>query len=126
MIEVTDDEVYSSAEFAQYQLILDDHAAYYYAREELIAAKQRAAETALVYPTQKAWYTAYLASPEWQARAVAAKVRAGGRCMLCNSTGPLDTHHRTYERVGDELPEDLVALCRDCHDGYHRWRRSHS
>ena len=27
-----------------------------------------------------------------------------------------------YERVGHELPEDLTALCSDCHRAYHLWR----
>lgn len=28
----------------------------------------------------------------------------------------LEVHHRTYERLGNERPEDLVALCWCCHD----------
>lgn len=27
----------------------------------------------------------------------------------------LDVHHLTYERLGNELPEDLVVLCARCH-----------
>lgn len=27
----------------------------------------------------------------------------------------LDVHHRTYERLGNESPDDLTVLCRDCH-----------
>lgn len=29
----------------------------------------------------------------------------------------LEIHHKTYERLGHELDEDLVALCWTCHDG---------
>ncbi len=41
-------------------------------------------------------YLTYLASPAWQAKATAAKVRAGWRCQVCNthrSQAPLDAHH---------------------------------
>jgi len=43
------------------------------------------------------------------------KSRAGGRCQVCNSPDGLEAHHRTYERLGDELPGDLTCLCRKCH-----------
>lgn len=29
----------------------------------------------------------------------------------------LEIHHKTYERIGQERDEDLVALCWSCHDG---------
>ena len=28
-------------------------------------------------------------------------------------------HHRSYERLGAELPADLIALCAACHRGAH-------
>ena len=28
-------------------------------------------------------------------------------------------HHRTYDNLGDEEPEDLVVLCRKCHATFH-------
>ncbi|MGH2369964.1 MAG: hypothetical protein ACRDI2_17430 [Chloroflexota bacterium] len=31
-----------------------------------------------------------------------------------------EVHHLTYERLGDELPEDLAALCAPCHRGAHK------
>lgn len=61
-------------------------------------------------------YRDYLASDEWHVKADAAKERAGRRCQVCNSQGPLDCHHRTYERIGDEHPDDLTVLCRPCHE----------
>lgn len=68
-------------------------------------------------------YDAYLRSPEWQARAERALERAGRRCQLCNApqtARPLSVHHRTYERIGHELDEDLFVLCRSCHHKVHR------
>lgn len=44
---------------------------------------------------------------------------SGGRCRLCNEGGldvVLTMHHRTYERLGAELPDDLTCLCGVCHD----------
>lgn len=67
-------------------------------------------------------YKEYLLTPEWKAKANAAKERAGHRCQLCNAEGNngfLHAHHRTYERLGEELPEDIIVLCKDCHAKFH-------
>ena len=66
-------------------------------------------------------YKAYIRSKEWKKKAEAAKVRAGNRCQLCNrpcSEVQLEAHHRTYERLGNELPGDITVLCRDCHQAH--------
>jgi hypothetical protein len=48
----------------------------------------------------------------------------GHRCQVCNrGLGTLDVHHRTYERRGQELDEDLTVLCRACHGIFHEQRR---
>jgi len=63
-------------------------------------------------------YHKYINSSEWRAKADAAKQRVGFRCQVCNrpsSEVQLDAHHRTYERLGNELPGDITVLCRDCH-----------
>jgi hypothetical protein len=38
-------------------------------------------------------------------------------CYCCNEWYgfKLDLHHRSYERLGAELPSDLVKLCKFCH-----------
>jgi hypothetical protein len=64
-------------------------------------------------------YTDYLQTDAWKERARAAKDRAGWRCAVCPSGVNLEAHHRTYERVGCELPEDLVVLCGWCHRRHH-------
>jgi hypothetical protein len=121
MNDVTADEVYSSIEYRQYQLILDDEVAFYYAEAEIIEARRRRLEPPEPPPYEE-WYRQYLQTVEWRQRADATKARFGRRCALCNAEGTLEAHHRTYERVGNELPDDLTALCADCHAGYHRWR----
>ncbi len=66
-------------------------------------------------------YEEYLRTSEWRARRQEALKRAGYCCHLCNSNeSPLEVHHRTYERLGAEAPEDLYVLCDSCHQWYHR------
>ena len=67
-------------------------------------------------------YQQYLQTPEWFARRTAALRRAGYRCQLCNRTGRLEVHHRTYERRGNESPEDLIVLCDECHRTFNAHR----
>ena len=64
-------------------------------------------------------YHEYLKTPHWQAVKAYAQFRADYRCQLCNAAGPLDVHHRTYERKGREDYRDVIALCRDCHSNFH-------
>lgn len=65
-------------------------------------------------------YEDYLQTPEWKAQREAALKRALYRCQVCNGNKtPLHVHHRTYERRGCELPEDLFVLCEQCHGRYH-------
>jgi hypothetical protein len=64
-------------------------------------------------------YNEYLQSPWWRSRRQRALELSGDRCQVCNSTGPLDVHHRTYERRGEEADGDLFVLCRGCHDIFH-------
>ena len=83
----------------------------------LIAGNRRVHRTAALVD-----YYTYIASPEWHAKAEAAKKRVGYRCQVCNigrdEGAILDAHHRTYERLGHERPEDITVLCRDCHELY--------
>lgn len=64
-------------------------------------------------------YIAYMKSPAWKERREATLRRARANCEHCgrsaSAAGPLEIHHLTYERLGDEAPSDLVALCNSCH-----------
>lgn len=65
-------------------------------------------------------YEEYLRTPEWKAKREIAIKRALDRCQVCNDNKtPLHVHHRTYERRGHELPEDLFVLCESCHGRNH-------
>lgn len=63
-------------------------------------------------------YYEYIASEEWRSKADATKAR-DGHCLLCGSTHHLDAHHLTYAHLGDERPDELVTLCRRCHELVH-------
>jgi phage terminase large subunit GpA-like protein len=67
-------------------------------------------------------YENYLTTAHW--RLVRRRVfeRFDWKCGQCGSSGPLHAHHLTYERRGRELRSDLVALCRECHQRWHRTR----
>jgi hypothetical protein len=66
-------------------------------------------------------YYEYIQSSVWKQKAESAKGMAGYRCQVCNKNKDevvLNTHHRTYERLGNEKPEDLTVLCKECHSLY--------
>lgn len=64
-------------------------------------------------------YPEYRASDAYLQRRSEALKAAGGICEHCNEEHPLEVHHRTYERLGNESRWDLIALCRTCHDVAH-------
>jgi 5-methylcytosine-specific restriction endonuclease McrA len=64
-------------------------------------------------------YRAYLRTAWWQRFRADAIRRAGGRCQVCGSDGPLQVHHVSYDRLGCERPADCCVLCDDCHEVYH-------
>lgn len=49
------------------------------------------------------------------------KKNNGWICYCCTAKNkPLDLHHRTYKRLGEEnISVDLVPVCRECHNEIH-------
>ena len=72
-------------------------------------------------------YAEYLRQPEWRrrVRAKLAEARSALPALQRRAarSAALHVHHRTYQRLGNELRGDLVVLCSDCHDAFHRFRR---
>lgn len=58
----------------------------------------------------------YYASREWAILKEQVRDRSGGRCERCKVADCEQTHHLTYERLGNELLEDLQGLCAPCHE----------
>ena len=64
-------------------------------------------------------YKEYLQSDQW--KYIKAKVisRDKGICQGCFIKAPLEVHHLTYKRIGEELGVDLISLCSVCHNIIH-------
>lgn len=71
-----------------------------------------------IYPT----YEDYLQSLRWLRLSRQFK-EDHPHCHRCGGKSQ-NVHHRTYERVGNESQDDLVALCRDCHELVHLYVKS--
>lgn len=69
-------------------------------------------------------YDRYLENQHWQdfRKLVLQKQRnedGHNHCQSCSGRTRLQVHHRTYERLGREVPSDVVVLCKPCHDKLH-------
>jgi len=64
-------------------------------------------------------YNDYINSPEWQKKRRSFNSREAV-CLSCGVGGVLDLHHVTYQRLGEEGPDDCVWVCRGCHKNIHR------
>lgn len=65
-------------------------------------------------------YNTYMRSPAWKLKRAACIRRARGRCQECGRKEKhLHAHHLTYERLGHEKKDDLIALCSSCHAKRH-------
>ena len=69
---------------------------------------------------KKQEYAEYLETKHWAKTRAAALKRADGKCQTCGGQRQLNVHHNTYDRLGKELPADLVVLCKSCHKLFHR------
>lgn len=66
-------------------------------------------------------YKDFLQTPYWEAVANRKRYKANFKCELCNNTGLLNVHHKSYKNHGYEVDhlEDLIVLCEDCHKKFH-------
>ena len=81
-----------------------------------------ARNASLAEDRRKLWfdkYSGYLASPEWKHIRQKVMSRAKGMCEGCGETQATQVHHKTYDRIGQEMLFDLVAICERCHNRIH-------
>jgi len=71
---------------------------------------------------RKTAYHRYLGQDFWRERREHILKPANGKCEKCGQRPPTEVHHLTYIRVFQELPSDLLAVCRQCHAEIH-WRQ---
>lgn len=64
-------------------------------------------------------YRDYLGSPRWGHQRLMILDRDGYTCVKCRSMADLQVHHKTYDRRGMENDDDLVTLCKSCHEKQH-------
>ncbi len=92
---------------------------------EFNALWQEAGNKALQLRTPDNWrgaladYHAYLQSQSWLEKREEIARRSSGFCELCRHRRVSDIHHLTYRRIFFELKDDLMALCRQCHEKEH-------
>jgi hypothetical protein len=68
-------------------------------------------------------YKAVLKSKRWERLKAKFMFLQSGKCLRCgwekrawDKTRTLDLHHKTYERLGFELDDDLELVCSVCHE----------
>jgi len=73
------------------------------------------------------FYNNYVRSPEWRRRSLDYRRKRGFRCEISGCRNRADCcHHLTYENLGHEPDEDLMALCWQHHEYMHAWPRPHA
>lgn len=61
-------------------------------------------------------YQKYLKSEHWSKKKKELFFENRYRCLGCGSRMKLEVHHLTYKNIGNESLQDLVYLCRYCHN----------
>lgn len=69
--------------------------------------------------SEKLFYQNYLQSVVWYDFRGKIFNERGFKCELCKSSKNIQLHHLTYERLGNEQPEDVMVLCQKCHEKAH-------
>jgi hypothetical protein len=71
------------------------------------------------------WYNSvYLRTSHWKKVRMACISRAGGWCEGCLWRRATVAHHANYLCLFDERPEDVLALCVECHERMHQIPRA--
>lgn len=68
---------------------------------------------------RKKQYQDYLKSNEWAQLKIDLFNYRGRSCEICGVNYSLQVHHLTYENIFNEEPEDLIILCKKCHQKQH-------
>jgi hypothetical protein len=85
---------------------------------------ERNLEANLIYEIQKTLkfqkshyykYLIHLQSDYWKNIRLKVLERDCDICQKCKERKATEVHHLTYERLGNELLEDLLSVCRSCH-----------
>lgn len=78
---------------------------------------------------EEAYHKIYLHSQYWKEKREEVFRRAGYKCQICGTAINVDRidkkepgqiHHRTYDYLGNEPIENLIAVCKKCHSELHK------
>ena len=69
------------------------------------------------------WFNTYVQSPAWRDKRRQVLERDCYICQVCGAGGAWHMCHQTYERVGHEALDDLIAVCQACHQAVQRQYR---
>lgn len=89
-----------------------------FVRDELMKKLDALRQRAFTTVSAGDWwarYSQYLSSEEWFSVREMILSRDGYACRITGEKRELQVHHLTYRNVGNELPADLVTLCKDAH-----------
>ena len=113
--------------FKKYSEKVNDR--YSFSRERLDEYKsQQRHEADLIYEIERTLkfqksdyykYLLHLQSDYWKNIRLQVLERDNNTCQECKEKPATEVHHLTYERLGNELLEDLLAVCRICHLNIH-------
>jgi hypothetical protein len=67
------------------------------------------------------WYRRYLESDHWIEKRKKFLIFWENACAVCNSAAKPEVHHRRYENLGKEKPNDCIVLCAKCHKRHHKY-----
>lgn len=75
---------------------------------------------ALLSNSKRKFYETYLKSKKWTDFKAKVIGMRGFNCELCKSQKNIQLHHLTYERLGKEDINDVMILCKKCHEKAHK------
>lgn len=88
-----------------------------YGRKKVYEAQSQAG---LVIRQRRPDYREYMQSDGWFSKRAEIMLRADGMCEVPGCTNEADqVHHKTYANLGNEKPDDLMAVCSSCHEWIH-------
>lgn len=65
---------------------------------------------------QREYREGFLSSPEWIRIRPRVIARDGGKCRICGAHDGLEVHHFSYDEDRMLDPDNLVTVCRRCHE----------
>ena len=69
-------------------------------------------------------YKNYIASDRWARKKQKYFQKHKKECSACGQKNNIHLHHKTYSRLTIERPNDLVPICKSCHDKIHMIARN--